>query len=231
MTNLVAKYSSSSELSNPTVVNTNCCISPENHPPKFLGSRANCCICCSCFHSVYFDTLGSTSPVVEHLAQVKNLRHIQQAASRLLLLYFALQKDDMRLHRQDLFENSASESIASAHDKLDGPLPPKIENSASESIASAHDKLDGPLPPKIGVVGINCCIYKICCVSPKVVYTKLLYLARKYTDLLYLARSHPPSELCENIFELWEIVGAVQSTRRAGQQRHHAELWRWIVMA
>ena len=76
MTNLVVKYSSSSELSNPTVVNTNCCISPENHPPKFLGSRANCCICCSCFHSVYFDTLGSTSPVVEHLAQVKSLRHI-----------------------------------------------------------------------------------------------------------------------------------------------------------
>ena len=94
---------------------------------------------------MYFDTLASTSPVVEHLAQVKNLRHIQQAASRLLLLYFALQKDDMRLHRQDLFENSASESIASAHDKLDGPLPPKI----------GVDKLDGPLPPKIGVVGIN----------------------------------------------------------------------------
>ena len=56
-TNLVVQYSPSSESSNPTVVNTNCCISPENHPPKFLSSRANCCICCSCFHSVYFDTL------------------------------------------------------------------------------------------------------------------------------------------------------------------------------
>ena len=56
-TNLVVKYSSSSESSNPTVVNTNCCISPEKHPTKFLSSRANCCTCCSCFHSVYFDTL------------------------------------------------------------------------------------------------------------------------------------------------------------------------------
>ena len=111
------------------------------------------------------------------------------------------------MHRQDLFENSASESIA-----------------------SAHDKLAGPLPPKIGVVGTNYCIKKNS-VSPKVVYTQLLYLARKYTELLYLARSHPPSELCENMFELWGVVGAVQSTRWAGQQRHHAELWKWIVMA
>ena len=68
---------------------------------------------------------ASTSPVVEHSAQVKNLQHIQQAASRLLLLYFALQKGDMRSHRQGLFEKGASESITSANDKLDGPLPPQ----------------------------------------------------------------------------------------------------------
>ena len=49
-------------------------------------------------------------------------------------------------------------------------------------------------------------------ISPKVVYTLLLYLAWKYTELLYLARSHPLSELCENMFDPWGVVGAVQST-------------------
>ena len=172
---LGSQYSSSSELSNPTVVNTNCCISPENHPPKFLGSRANCCIRCSCFHSVYFDTLASTSLVVEHLAQVKSLRHIQQAASRLLLLYFALQKDtcgfiaktcsktaQVKASRQPMTNSTVHYPQNS---ELLGPTivymhrQDLFENSASESIVSAHDKLDGPLPPKIGVVGTNYCIY------------------------------------------------------------------------
>ena len=72
--------------------------------------------------STYF---ASTSHVVEHVAQVKNLQHIQQATSRLLLLYFTSQKGDMQLHRQDLFEKGTSESITSANNKLGGPLPPK----------------------------------------------------------------------------------------------------------
>ena len=115
---------------------------------------------------MYFDTLASTSPVVEHLAQVKNLRHIQQAASRLLLLYFALQEDDMRLHRQDLFENSASESITSAHDKLDGPLPQKSEllepTVVYTKIAVSRRRSYTP----------SCCIspgnIQNCCISPEV---------------------------------------------------------------
>ena len=109
--------------------------------------------------------------------------------------------------------------------------PQKSKTAQVKASRQPMTNLTVHYPQKSELLESTNCIYKICCVSPKVVYTKLLYLARKYTDLLYLARSHPPSELCENIFELWEIVGAVQSTRRAGQQRHHAELWRWIVMA
>ena len=128
-TNLVVQYSPNSESSNPTVVNTELLYLARKSSSKI--SELSGQLLYMLFHvftlctSTYF---ASTSHVVEHVAQVKNLQHIQQATSRLLLLYFTSQKGDMQLHRQDLFEKGTSESITSANNKLGGPLPPKIRS-------------------------------------------------------------------------------------------------------
>ena len=128
-TNLVVQYSPSSASSDPTVVNTQLLYLAPKSSSKI--SELSGQLLYMLFHvftlctSAYF---ASTSHVVEHVAQVKNLQHIQQATSRLLLLYFTSQKGDMQLHRQDLFEKGTSESITSANNKLGGPLPPKIRS-------------------------------------------------------------------------------------------------------
>ena len=224
---LGSQYSSSSELSNPTVVNINCCISPENHPPRFwvVGPTVvfafHVSTLCTLTHCIYFACCGTLGASEESSAHITG-------SFVIAALVFRLQKTTCGFIAKAC-SNTAQVKHRVSPCQLDGPYPQNSElleptivythcqdlfetNSASESIASAHDKLSGPLPPKFGVVGTKYCIKFV---SPKVVYTQLLYLAWKYTELLYLARSHPLSELCENMFDLGESLGL--SNRHDGQ--------------
>ena len=202
-TNLVVQYSPSSASSDPTVVNTQLLYLAPKSSSKI--SELSGQLLYMLFHvftlctSTYF---ASTSHVVEHVAQVNNLQHIQQATSRLLLLYFTSQKGDMQMHRQDLFEK-AQVKATSANNKLGGPLPPNSEL----------------LEPAV--------VYtKISVSRPKVVYTKLLYLARKYTELLYLARMSPPVRIVRVVpLSLGISLGLSNRHDGQGSMRHHAELW------
>ena len=158
------------------------------------------------FHVFTLCTLtyfASTSHVVEHVAQVKNLQHIQQATSRLLLLYFTSQKGDMQLHRQDLFEKGTSESITSANNKLGGPLPPKIRSCWNQLLYIQ----------KLPYLAEGC-IYQTAVSRPEIYRTAV---SRPKLPPVRIVRVVPLS--------LGISLGLSNRYDGQGSMRHHAELW------
>ena len=189
-TNLVVQYSPNSESSNPTVVNTELLYLARKSSSKI--SELSGQLLYMLFHvftlctSTYF---ASTSHVVEHVAQVKNLQHIQQATSRLLLLYFTSQKGDMQLHRQDLFEKAQVKASRQQITNLAVHYP-QIRSCWNQLLYIQN------LPYLARRLYIpNCCIspgnIQNSCISPEVT---------------------PRQNCASSPFEPWDIVGAVQST-------------------